>query len=191
MLSITGMTLEQFADLMQGLGYDAQKGERAKAKPVKQDVPSVEVADASLASDDAPVAELATEETEKNADAPETEQTVARAETPVVEETTPAPDETAPEADETAPAADEGPEMEVFYTFTWGRSARSGAQKGRRAGDRPQGRGKPRKKHKRGDPHTNANKAGQKFSARPPKTEKKIDPDNPFAAALMGLKENK
>lgn len=178
MLSITGMTLEQFADLMQGLGYDAQKGERAKAKPVKQDVPSAEAAaDASLTGDDAPVTELATEATEEKADVSETEQTDARAETPVVEETT--------------PAADEGPEMEVFYTFTWGRSARSGAQKGRRAGDRPQGKGKPRKKHKRGDPDTNANKAGQKFSARPPKTEKKIDPDNPFAAALMGLKENK
>ncbi|WP_333830231.1 helicase-related protein [Pararhodobacter sp.] len=33
MLSITGMTLEQFADLMQGLGYAAEKGERAKSRP--------------------------------------------------------------------------------------------------------------------------------------------------------------
>lgn len=33
MLSITGMTLEQFADLMQGLGYAAEKGERVKARP--------------------------------------------------------------------------------------------------------------------------------------------------------------
>ena len=33
MLSITGMTLEQFADLMQGLGYKAEKGEREKVKP--------------------------------------------------------------------------------------------------------------------------------------------------------------
>ena len=32
MLSITGMTLEQFADLMQGLGYRAEKGERVKVK---------------------------------------------------------------------------------------------------------------------------------------------------------------
>ena len=31
----------------------------------------------------------------------------------------------------------------------------------------------------------------QKFSAKPPRQEKKIDPDNPFAAALMGLKDNK
>ena len=34
MLSITGMTLEQFAALMEGLGYRAEKGERAKVKPV-------------------------------------------------------------------------------------------------------------------------------------------------------------
>jgi ATP-dependent RNA helicase SUPV3L1/SUV3 len=32
MLSITGLTLEQFADLMGGLGYKADRGERAKVK---------------------------------------------------------------------------------------------------------------------------------------------------------------
>lgn len=32
MLSITGMTLEQFADLMSGLGYKAEQGERVKVK---------------------------------------------------------------------------------------------------------------------------------------------------------------
>ncbi|MEM1006058.1 MAG: helicase-related protein, partial [Pseudomonadota bacterium] len=32
MLSITGMTLEQFADLMQGLGYKAERGEREKVR---------------------------------------------------------------------------------------------------------------------------------------------------------------
>ena len=39
MLSITGMTLEQFADLMGGLGYAAEKGERPKARPVKAAAP--------------------------------------------------------------------------------------------------------------------------------------------------------
>lgn len=33
MLSITGLTLEQFANLLEGLGYKAEKGEREKAKP--------------------------------------------------------------------------------------------------------------------------------------------------------------
>src|SRR5690606_33589184 len=32
MLSITGMTLDQFADLMTGLGYTAEKGERPKTR---------------------------------------------------------------------------------------------------------------------------------------------------------------
>ena len=41
MLSITGTTLEQFADLMQGLGYAAEKGEREKVKPVV-DAPAAE-----------------------------------------------------------------------------------------------------------------------------------------------------
>ncbi|MDB6452102.1 helicase-related protein [Falsirhodobacter sp. 20TX0035] len=35
MLSITGMTLEQFADLMGGLGYKGEKAERPKARPAK------------------------------------------------------------------------------------------------------------------------------------------------------------
>jgi len=34
MLSITGLTLEQFAALMEGMGYRAEKAERAKVKPV-------------------------------------------------------------------------------------------------------------------------------------------------------------
>ncbi|WP_128253540.1 helicase-related protein [Falsirhodobacter deserti] len=36
MLSITGMTLEQFADLMGGLGYKAEKAERAKQRPAPE-----------------------------------------------------------------------------------------------------------------------------------------------------------
>src|SRR6056297_2871588 len=56
MLSITGMTLEQFADLMQGLGYKAEKGEREKVKPVDQamaDAPTDEAAAAEDAARDA------------------------------------------------------------------------------------------------------------------------------------------
>ncbi|MCC5988022.1 MAG: hypothetical protein JJT95_10090, partial [Pararhodobacter sp.] len=43
MLSITGLTLEQFADLMQGLGYVAERGERPK-----QRVPAPQAADAKV-----------------------------------------------------------------------------------------------------------------------------------------------
>jgi ATP-dependent RNA helicase SUPV3L1/SUV3 len=72
--------------------------------------------------------------------------------------------------------------MEVFYTFTWGRARQQkhAESRPRKQGGAPKGKGKPRGKPQGG------NKA-QNFSARPPKSEKKIDPDNPFAAALAGL----
>ena len=46
------------------------------------------------------------------------------------------------------------------------------------------GKGKPKGKGGQG-------KGGQSFQAKPPRKEKPIDPDNPFAAALMGLKDQK
>ncbi|MEO0361871.1 MAG: disulfide oxidoreductase, partial [Pseudomonadota bacterium] len=49
MLSITGMTLEQFADLMQGLGFAAERGERPKPAPKPE--PAAEAA--AKATDDA------------------------------------------------------------------------------------------------------------------------------------------
>ena len=66
--------------------------------------------------------------------------------------------------------------MEVFYTFTWGGFAK------KREDTRPRNkpRGKPRPKQK------GAPKA-KNFSARPPKKEKAVDPDSPFAA-LAALK---
>lgn len=144
MLSITGMTLEQFANLMEGLGYKAEKGEREKVK-----------------------AAPATEASEDGGEATAVEpQPVPEGETP------------------------EAPEMEVFYTFAWApkrqgsrtqgeRTQRNGAPKGKKGG-KPQGKG-ARGKGPQG-------KGGKSFSARPPKKEKAIDPDNPFAAALAGLK---
>ncbi|MCV6594686.1 MAG: helicase-related protein [Silicimonas sp.] len=142
MLSITGMTLEQFANLMEGLGYKAERGEREKVKP---EAPATE------AAPDAPTAE-------------------AEAPAPEAEAETPAED-----------AAPEGPEMEVFFTFTWG---------GQRQGGKPQGRGQGTPKGKprgKGKPQKGGGKKPRNFESRPPKKDK-IDPDNPFAAALMGLK---
>jgi len=96
------------------------------------------------------------------------------------------------------------PETEVFYTFTWGGFGRKqgGARRGsERGGDRAQGKqgdrkpgGKPGGKpgNKRGAKRDDRGKQGNKpqsFQARPPRKEKPIDPDNPFAAALMGLKD--
>ena len=194
MLSITGMTLEQFADLMQGLGYKAEKGERPKVK-------ATEPAAQQTGEGDAPVADAETE-----TPAPENE----IGEKPVMdaaqelapdavsevqddanqsEESAPALAEEAAEAP-AAPTVPEEPEIEVFYTFTWARPARSGGAN-RRGGERTGGKGKPGGKQKRGGPRGDKGKGAQKFSAKPPKPEKKIDPDNPFAAALMGLKGDK
>ncbi|WP_243612178.1 helicase-related protein [Shimia aestuarii] len=167
MLSITGMTLEQFADLMQGLGYKAEKGEREKVK----------------AAPEAP-AEAATESTETATDAPVED---AAAEDAVAADAAPE----APAAAEETPEATEGPEMEVFFTFTWAgnrqgnRGPRRGADRGAPQGDKPRGKGgKPKGK---GAPRRD--QGAKQYQARPPKKEKAIDPDNPFAAALMGLKD--
>ena len=226
MLSITGMTLAQFADLMQGLGYKAEMGEREKVKAVDAVVPkdgSHSVLDASAdtdvpeqsagdaATDDAPdkpVMDVAAEEPAGGITdaaevpqaaevAPLVEDMPAEGVAPILEDAPQSPqvedhipDVAANEVRQgTAPDADiAGPETEVFYTFTWGRTPRGNAgprRSGGTGGERPKGKGKPRKGGARGDKGAKS----QSFSARPPKKEKQIDPDNPFAAALMGFKD--
>ena len=56
---------------------------------------------------------------------------------------------------------------------------------------KPQGKGRRDGGGPRRDGGGKGKGKAQNFSARPPKQEKKIDPDNPFAAALMGLKDDK
>ena len=85
----------------------------------------------------------------------------------------------------------------MFYTFTWrarrphARRARGDGESGPRTDARPQGKGgkrrKPGAKRERGEMKPKVYKAGPEAGKR----EKKIDPDNPFAAALMALKEKK
>ncbi|MEM9342910.1 MAG: helicase-related protein [Pseudomonadota bacterium] len=180
MLSITGMTLEQFSRLMEGLGYKAERGERQKAKPAAPaaDAPAEE-AQASDATDKTPVdGEAVSAPTE---DAPAEEQAGP------AEASDEVPAEEAPvvETPDAAPASDE-PEVEVFYTFTWGGGNRRQNQGGQqRQKGRP--KGKPGgNKRPRGDGGKGGGKA-KSFSSRPEKKADKIDPDNPFAAALMGL----
>jgi ATP-dependent RNA helicase SUPV3L1/SUV3 len=140
MLSITGMTLEQFANLMEGLGYAAAKGEREKVKPVAE----------AAAEGEAPA------EAEKPADA---------------------------EAPADSGEAEGEAEKEVFYTFTWAGNRKHNAnRRAQKPGGAPKGKGKPKGKR----PPRKDDKP-RNFAARPPKKDK-IDPDNPFAAALMGLK---
>ncbi|WP_158966614.1 helicase-related protein [Chachezhania sediminis] len=61
---------------------------------------------------------------------------------------------------------------------------------GKKFGGKPRGKGGQNRDRDRGGKDHDRNKA-KTYSARPPKSEKKIDPDNPFAAALMGLRDNK
>ncbi len=117
MLSITGMTLEQFALLMDGLGYRSEKAERPKVKPAPEaPVPVATLlpqgdAEAVTVSEAAPEAVAAA--------APEalTETlTEAVAETLARDDAAPAQAETPAEIPAETPV-----EMEVFYTFVWGR----------------------------------------------------------------------
>ncbi|MBT9383721.1 disulfide oxidoreductase [Pseudooceanicola sp. CBS1P-1] len=189
MLSITGMTLEQFADLMQGLGYKADKGEREKVKAEAVVAPDAAIEAApEAATGETPAADAPAEPV-----APEAVEADAAAEAPQGAETD-------------AAAEDTAPEIEVFYTFTWGgranrQNARGGRPQGRGAprdgaqGERPRGKGgKPGQgpKGKGGKPPRRDGERSTKaktFEAAPPKKKDRIDPDNPFAAALMGLKD--
>ncbi|WP_068112411.1 helicase-related protein [Tropicimonas marinistellae] len=270
MLSITGMTLDQFADLMQGLGYRAEKAEREKVKAPRTDAapaagtdtpPEAAQAD-DTAEEGAPVPDeaVATESAEAAAEAAapvpaEDDAAPSEAMSPDAEaapaDTTPdAPADVAPEApeaaveaaaeataeadgasadaadaeaagetaggsrDDTAESAETAadpdsaepePEIEVFYTFTWAPRRQGGGRprrehgKSNGGGERTggKGRGKPGKGGKRPPRHEGKGGKGGKshgaktYQARPPKKEKPIDPDNPFAAALMGLTEKK
>ncbi|KAF0674961.1 helicase-related protein [Profundibacterium mesophilum] len=256
MLSITGMTLEQFADLMGGLGYKGEKGERAKVKPAAAGTSQVEARKDTGGQDGDAVADPGNpgtsevEAPEPGAQTPDIAADAAQPGAPGASEVDARPDAEAAQAGDGTPeipqappsdvpdpdpvetppsppserpgeAPDEGPapppvevpdtpgqpgpgappEMEAFYTFTWvgnrGRAERGGnrgraerPQGGKPQGNKPQGRkgGKPRG---RGEEQGRTAKGGKPVTAqaRPPRKEKQIDPDNPFAAALMGFND--
>ena len=168
MLSITGMTLEQFADLMRGLGYRAERGEREKVKTVE-----MPVVDAPAKDDAAdPATDVAAE------DAAET---ASETEAAAPSDTTETAGVPAATGDGEAEAEAAAPEIEVFYTFSWAPKPRH---------NRPQQDRKPRPKGKpgKGKPRGGQDNKAKSYSARPQKKDR-IDPDNPFAAALMGLKD--
>ena len=227
MLSITGMTLEQFAALMGGLGYKAERAERDKVKAVQTpdpqpDTPTpgpdqpAETPTPDDAPPEAPQPEPADVPDPEPAERRPPRPTRARhprrpkfrfSPTPVARrrwkaarrrwqrrgdarsKADGASEDPGAIADgEGGPSVrDDPPETEVFYTFTWGgnRPARQGNQ-------RPRGQGKPKGQgRKPGGKPSQKGTSSQPHQARPPKREKAIDPDNPFAAALMGLKDGK
>ncbi len=188
MLSITGMTLEQFSDLMQGLGYRAEKGERAKVKAVDAVVPKD--AEAEIARPPEETAE------DTNADAPvfdagQIAEEGAITEQPEVDDSSPRhlnPSSpfrwpTRPQSPRSrsnlrrksrfrscpvtrfpsAPTPDAdvaGPELETFYTFTWGGN-RAGRERGPRREARP-GPWRARRRRRRSAARQGQGQAGGK-----------------------------
>ncbi|EKE45863.1 helicase-like protein [Oceaniovalibus guishaninsula JLT2003] len=241
MLSITGMTLDQFAGLMEGLGYRAEKGERPKAKPVKaSDAKATDIPDpgpgpgpAEPPAPPGPPGDTPGEAPDEGPSpppggpdiGPEIDPPVGPDTGPDVPPPADTPVLSVPEADpvaavtdaDVAAATDAEPveaavavkdgdgsvaaatdanaapaAVETFYTFTW-------APPRRNRGPRPDadGRGdsqrgprgdKPQRKGKRPPKAEDKPQQAASHSAQPPRREKAIDPDNPFAAALMGLK---
>lgn len=203
MLSITGMTLEQFADLMTGLGYKAEKAERVKVKVAEP-----------VALPDAPVSTAPIPEGESVLSPPPVEPPPA----PVADaDAEPAPVEMEayysfswapkprfqrPERGGDRPNRTERPQGGDRPKRAEGGDRPKGdrPQGDRPQGDRPQGdrpQGERREggfkggnKGKGGKPERrDGNKPGgaKAFEARPPRAEKPIDPDNPFAV-LAALK---
>lgn len=210
MLSITGMTLDQFADLMGGLGYKGEKAERVKQRaPQPPAVPETSTA---------PIPEEVSVLAPPPAEEPAPVEGEAAAEAPAPEMETYFTFTWAPR-----PRNDQrGPRREGQGQ---GRGPRRDGAEGQPRGDRPAraprpegegakpredrprreaGEGGKRDDHRKGGksegghgkgPRRDDRKGGKpegghkprNFEARPPRADKPIDPDNPFAA-LLALK---
>jgi ATP-dependent RNA helicase SUPV3L1/SUV3 len=209
MLSITGMTLEQFSGLMAGLGYKGEKAERVKVKAavvapvVVAPVSTAPIPEEESASEMAPV--IGPEVAADEAPAPEMETyyTFTWAPRQRGERRTPRS-----EGENRGPRRNPAPQVEGAVAPEGAvaeqpaRAPREGYKgKPRGEGGKPEGRrdGKPRgeggKPEGRRDGKPGGKPAYNKdrderpkaFEARPPRVEKPIDPDNPFAA-LLALK---
>ncbi|MDZ4085241.1 MAG: helicase-related protein [Tabrizicola sp.] len=206
MLSITGMTLDQFADLMAGLGYKPEKAERAKVKATEAaKVPEISAEAAAAIAAGVPIPEEVSilappPEPEAEPAAPEMEgfYTFTWAPKPRQRperggERTPRPERKegdAPRAPRGERPQGERPQGERPK----GERPQGDRPKREGQGERPQG-DRPRGDRPKGDRPKGDYKGGKpqrddrqkSYEARPPRAEKPIDPDNPFAA-LLALK---
>ena len=200
MLSITGMTLDQFADLMAGLGYKGEKAERPKVKaaPVKVEPAAPVIIEGEFVSvlvepepvEEPPVAD--------GTDAPAVEMEAFYTFTwaPKPREPRPArPARTNDRGGNTRKRDGKPAEAATGDAVAAPTDAAKDAPKERRndRGDRggykgnnpksgkPQDRGhKPNDRGGKDRPQTQ----NKPIEARPPRYEKPIDPDNPFAVLL-------
>ncbi|MGV8984964.1 MAG: helicase-related protein [Cypionkella sp.] len=215
MLSITGMTLEQFVDLMAGLGYKGEKAERVKVKAV---VPVVEVKveeptslnpvpeEVSLIHPE-PAEEPPAEPVEEAAPEMESFYTFTWAPKPRARpERAARPERSGEPRGERPPrsgarrqdrgprkdAAPADPAVEGAPAAEAAPRTEGGGYKGKRDGEGRSDNRKPRPKDgkREGGKYEGSKSDGKSqrsFEARPPRAEKPIDPDNPFAV-LAALK---
>jgi ATP-dependent RNA helicase SUPV3L1/SUV3 len=169
------MTLDQFADLMVGLGYKSEKGERLKIK-VEVVLPSSSTLTVPILEGE-PVPVPVPDATE--GDAAPVEMEIFYTFTWAPKQRFQRPERGAPQAECEKPA---GEAASVGVRRDRGGDGKSGGHKGNRDGKKD-GRSKPERREDRG-----GNPQGAKsFEARSPRIEKPIDPDNPFAV-LAALK---
>ncbi|MES2915760.1 MAG: helicase-related protein [Pseudomonadota bacterium] len=192
MLSITGMTLDQFADLMAGLGYKGEKAERAKVKAETTKAPEISEEAAAAIAAGQPIPEevsiLAPVADPEPEAAPEMEAFYTFTWAPKPRQRPERNGERGPRPDRK-----EGEARAPRGDRPQGDKPKGDRPQGDRPqGDRPRGdRPKDGQRHDRkGDykggkpPRDDRQKS---YEARPPRAEKPIDPDNPFAA-LLALK---
>ena len=143
MLSITGMTLEQFAGLMVGLGYKAEKGSRLKVVLENE-------------NETKPSLSKVEENEHKGQDYP---------------------NEVSKQENSEGEISDLN---EVFYKFSWVPNKVNKSNKySQKNGKQKKKKGKPLSAVRAKDVQTSSKNFGKK--------DKPIDPDNPFAKALMGF----
>ena len=147
MLSITGMTLEQFAELMVGLGYKAEKGSRLKAVLEDHTDPKTEITQITL---------------EEAVDDPD-----VNLKEVIINESN---DDTALDM------------HEEFFTFFWVPKKMNKGKNFFKKND------KLKKQKSKLSPTVSA-KSSRRLNKNNKRQEKQIDPDNPFAQALMGFKQ--
>jgi ATP-dependent RNA helicase SUPV3L1/SUV3 len=198
MLSITGLSLEQFADLMAGLGYRGDKAERVKVKaaaapiqipvvpegevlnPIPEEVSLLAPApEPDVAVDTPPEMEMYF--TFVWAPKPRGERRHGGKPDRTARSATPRPQGDAPQAEPSQGDKPRGDKPRGDKPR--GDKPRGDKPRGDKPrGDRPQGEGYQGK----GKPDAR-NDRQKTFEARPPRPERPIDPDNPFAV-LMALK---
>ncbi len=182
MLSITGMTLDQFADLMGGLGYKSEKGERVKVRAEAPPPPAA--ADPDVQINPIPEGESVLGSAPIEA---------AEAEIETFYTFVWAPRPRAPKGDIRRPRGEQGAKRDSGKLGSHieprqnrpdnGRRSEGGPTVETRDGkrfDKAKGKSWPKRDDQQGGKRS--------FEARPPRNDR-IDPDNPFAAALMALRD--